>query len=82
MTLPETVNTIQKWIKSCDKPEQLSLLLKVIEDYVTIQRIPFSTHSEIIDAKTYLLQNIQIQSRLFRNSEFPVRIHNYDYFFE
>jgi hypothetical protein len=70
MTLQETVTTIQKWIKSCDKPEQLNLLLKVIDDYVTIERIPLSSYTDILGEKIILLEEVEIQNGLIMSELF------------
>jgi len=59
MTLIETSMTIQKWIISCDLVPQLDLLLEVISNFVTTERIKDADEWDIVAAKTVLHENIQ-----------------------
>ena len=59
MTLIETSMTIERWIISCDNSAQLDLLLEVISNFVTPERLLDADEWDIVAAKTVLLENVQ-----------------------
>lgn len=70
MTIQEIKETLLKWIRSCDKEEQIDLLTEVIAEFV-VKRFESKEDQKVIDwTMDYLLHEMADQKLIIKRLYF------------
>ena len=70
MDIFETRDTIERWIYSCDKEEQINLLADVVSEFVVIRFEKKANIDTIEDVRGYLIQKMAEQKLLIRRKSY------------
>lgn len=62
MTLTQTTLTLQNWLHSCTRHEQIELFKDVIEKFINQERFPNADQYDLIYAKLLLVEDMSLHS--------------------